>query len=257
MRKNIVCVYLIENIVNGKKYIGQTVDYERRVKEHQTRYKKENLKEQRSFLYRAMRKHGLENFHFSILEECSPKELNDLEKKYIDEYGSAQNSYNMTAGGQNDKPNRKIAKEDVVFLRKLYQSKTKMSQEEIWKKYFEDKITFTYFRNLWRGLNWQEVMPEVFTEENINYYRKKATGSFNKKASFSDEEVLQLRNRYKTETTSSIYDSYSTRISLRGMEALLRGQTYQHLPIYKKREKKWINSKNLTNSLEENNCEKF
>ena len=32
---------------------------------------------------------------------------------------------------------------------------------------FKDKITFNSFQSVWQGRSWANVMPEVFTEENI------------------------------------------------------------------------------------------
>ena len=235
----ISCIYSVENKINGKRYIGQAVDYERRVKEHQSRYSKDNSKSTRSHFYRAIRKYGIENFTFSVLEECSIKELNALEKKYIKEYDTFKNGYNMTEGGQNDKPNRKLEEEDVIFLREIYNSKTTLSRKEVWEKYFKEKITFDYFTNLWNGVHWQEIMPEVFTQENKDYYTSKF-GQGGKKGVFSDEEVLTIRKRYVVESATKIYADYKSRISFRGFEAALRGQSYQHLPIYKKKEKMWV-----------------
>lgn len=227
--------------MNHKKYVGQAVDYHRRIKEHKNRYKSNDLKSQRSYLYRAMRKHGIENFCFSVVQECSVEELNTLEKLYIKKYKSFENGYNMTEGGQNDRPNKKLQEKDVVFLRELYNSKTELFQRDIWEDFFKEKVTFNYFRELWRGYTWQDVMPEVFTEENKKFYQSKV-GSGRKKSAFSDAEVLELRKRYVAESAAGIAADYEDRISLRGMEALLRGQNYQHLPIYKKREKKWVNN---------------
>lgn len=243
----ISCIYSVENKINGKRYIGQAVDYERRIKEHQRRYAEETLKSERSHFYRAIRKYGIENFVFSILKECAIEDLNTLEREYIKKYNSLENGYNMTEGGQNDRPNKKLQEEDVIFLRELYNSKTELSRRDIWENFFKEKVTFNYFKSLWKGYTWQDIMPEVFTEENKKFYQSKV-GSGRRKSAFSDVEVLELRKRYITESAASIAADYKDRVSLRGMEALLRGQNYQHLPIYKKQEKRWVN--NNIDSLE-------
>jgi hypothetical protein len=129
---------------------------------------------------------------------------------------------------------------DVIFLRKLYDAQTRLSNREIWEAEFKDRLKFSYFRNLWQGTNWSYVMPEVFTEENKKYYLSKNSSSENKNATFSDEEVIIIRKRYVKEGAKAIHKDYEKRISFRGMEAVLRGQNYKHLPYYKKREKRWV-----------------
>lgn len=51
-------------------------------------------------LYKAIRKYGIENFNFDIIEECSADELNEREKYWISYYNSyGENGYNLTPGG--------------------------------------------------------------------------------------------------------------------------------------------------------------
>ena len=101
----------------------------------------------------------------------------------------------------------KITEQDVIFLRKLYDSQTKLTNKEIWEEHFKDKIQFSYFRNLWQGTNWSYVMPEVFTKENKEYYLKKAKTP-GKTGCFSDEEVIQMRKEYITQGPTELYEKY-------------------------------------------------
>ena len=61
-------IYKITNKVNNKSYIGQTTrdDVTIRWKEHI----KNSKREERMVIYRAFRKYGIDNFLFSVLEEC-------------------------------------------------------------------------------------------------------------------------------------------------------------------------------------------
>ena len=52
-------------------------------------------------IYQAIRKYGLENFSFEILELCSEKDLNKKEQYWIQYYNSFNNGYNATEGGDN------------------------------------------------------------------------------------------------------------------------------------------------------------
>lgn len=85
-------------------------------------------------------------------------------------------------------------------------------------------------------------MPEVFTKENKQYYiYQNSQGSNGVSAQFTDEEVIQLRHRYVNETAKKIYEDYKDRVSYQTFQAMLWGRSYSTLPIYKKKEKKWIN----------------
>lgn len=92
MRKAIKTgIYLIENIINNKKYVGQSKNIYARWSGHRCDSKVRDLP-----LYNAMRKYGLENFKFSILEECEINELADREDYWIAYYNSyVPNGYNI------------------------------------------------------------------------------------------------------------------------------------------------------------------
>lgn len=95
-------IYKIENNINHKVYIGQSVRIERRWQEHKylDTYLNPNNASYYRKLYTAFREEGIDNFTFSIIEECSYNELDDREIYWIDYYNSYLTGYNMTRGGQ-------------------------------------------------------------------------------------------------------------------------------------------------------------
>lgn len=98
--KPICGIYCIENLINHKKYIGQSVDIYARWAHHKSHYKQSDY-----LIYKAFRKYGIENFKFYVLEECKSDELNDKEIAYIKKYNTFANGnngegYNMTIGGE-------------------------------------------------------------------------------------------------------------------------------------------------------------
>ena len=88
-------IYKIENKINGKIYIGQSIEIERRWQKH--------LSASDDFIvHQAIRKYGKENFIFSIVEECELIDLNEKENYWINFYQSiVPNGYNMIPGGSN------------------------------------------------------------------------------------------------------------------------------------------------------------
>jgi group I intron endonuclease len=62
-------VYLITNLINGKKYVGSSAIMLRRLKEYlNPLYLERNLKKGNSKLLRALLKYGYSNFEFKVLE---------------------------------------------------------------------------------------------------------------------------------------------------------------------------------------------
>lgn len=94
-----VGIYIIKNKINGKVYIGQSVDIGRRWTRHKMGCTSPTYHEYDYPLYRAFRKYGIDNFEFVVLEECSKDLLNEKEKYYIEKYDALHNGYNQTPGG--------------------------------------------------------------------------------------------------------------------------------------------------------------
>lgn len=88
-------IYKIENLINNKIYIGQSIEIENRFHKHLNA--NDNF-----YIHKALRKYGKDNFTFQIIEECSPKLLDEREKYWIEYYNSlVPNGYNMIPGGSN------------------------------------------------------------------------------------------------------------------------------------------------------------
>jgi group I intron endonuclease len=66
MKIGIIGIYRIQNKITRKVYIGKSFDIERRWRQHH------NLHLNGYHLQRSIKKHGLENFEFTIILEMSP-----------------------------------------------------------------------------------------------------------------------------------------------------------------------------------------
>jgi group I intron endonuclease len=103
-------IYCATNTTNGKKYIGQTKNFERRRVEHIANSKSTDRK--RLFIFsKAIAKYGPNNFEWNILEECSSVEQADeREIFYISSFKTLQpNGYNLIPGGNNSDNMRAMA----------------------------------------------------------------------------------------------------------------------------------------------------
>lgn len=90
-------IYGIHNLINGKWYVGQSVNIRARWNGHRSllsHNEKESI-----HLMRAWRKYGEDAFEWVVLEECSPDELDEKEVYWISQKDSYNNGYNCTIGG--------------------------------------------------------------------------------------------------------------------------------------------------------------
>lgn len=97
-------IYMIQNKVNNKIYIGQAVDIEKRWRDH--RRDLTNRRNENRHFINAWYKYGEENFKFTILLECKESDLNMYEEYYIFELMTydPRVGYNKNYGGDSGRP---------------------------------------------------------------------------------------------------------------------------------------------------------
>lgn len=235
-------IYKITNKINGRVYVGQSNDIERRWKEH--------CRHNKQLIDRAIQKYGKDNFLFEIIEEI-PKgvNINQREEFWIGYYNCiAPNGYNImnsvnTMGENNG--NSLLTNEDIIFIRQCYKNKVYKTGKELWEKHYS---TFSqdYIVKIFYGGGWNHILMDVYTDELAEYYKEqqkhfgyRKPGENNPAAIVKEKDVIMMRQMYVEHDRNYIFKQFPS-YSQRTIVSILTGQNWKHLPIYKKREKRWI-----------------
>ena len=157
-------------------YIGLTNNIARRFQEHLSASKNPNNRDYNETIHKAIRKYGIENFDFIILEDNidSIEKLKEREQYWIKFYNTYENRehYNETPGG--DLPGRNtvhlgenhgmavLTEDQVKYCRKCY-SEGKRSRDIYNELKVENVVSYSGFLAMWHGKTWKHVMPETFS----------------------------------------------------------------------------------------------
>lgn len=128
------CIYLWTNLVNGKKYVGQTTCFHRRMKTYRYTYPN-------AYMEHAVKKHGLDNFDITILERDVPLDkLDEREQYWLDYYQSydLDKGYNICKVASTTKGvthTEEWCQEHSDWL------KDKWATDEDYRKFWHDKMS--------------------------------------------------------------------------------------------------------------------
>lgn len=230
-------IYKITNLLSGETYIGQSTDIEQRFREH--------IYHSESYVDEKIHEIGVENFGFEVVELCEQNQLDLREEYYINFYKSnvPGYGYNIVRGGQHNigesNSNVKLTEKDVYNIREAYNNHER--KYDVYER-FKHKVTSSYFSSVWEGTSWKHIHYDVYTEQNLEYYKRgTCVGENSDKAIFTNEEVLELRKRYVNESAREIYESVKDRCTFQSLQCILWGRYYSNVPVYDKRNKVWKN----------------
>lgn len=171
-------VYCITNIINGKKYVGQSVCIENRFQQHI--HSKSN-----SEIHKAIEECGVQNFRFEILIACSKNELDEQEVKFIRLLDTYENGYNQTRGGQHS----------VFNVEYEYEGYSKL-KEQLKQKKDEIHSLKTNRSVLRQKINYLESEIKSLKEENDSLKTKNLL--LEKTLKKSNKDVVEpLKNRIR------------------------------------------------------------
>jgi len=174
-------IYIIENVVNGKKYLGSSKEIEKRFRRHKKDLKNGN--HHNIYLQRSWNKYGESNFIFTCIKECDINSLLDVEQEYLNEIFKTDSSkkyfYNISVnsvGGDtiSNNPNREVIINNIsTSLTDKYSNLSDEERVKRSKKVFGDKNP--NYGNKWSEMakETQSIKIKKYYETNTNYIKDK------------------------------------------------------------------------------------
>lgn len=235
-------IYMTENLVNGKKYIGQ---------KKSTKFLNERYLGSGALLAKAIEKYGKENFKVSLICECESKEeLNEMEIYYIKLYDAQNNPnfYNLAPGGESgvggpkfkghkhtDESRRKISEnnkgEKNAFYGKKHTEETKQHMKEMAKhrKPVSDE-TRQKLSQIRKGRKFTEEHKRKISEaqkgeKGNNYGKKLSTETKNKISDTVHNQVWMNDGKRSYRINKELVDDYLKMGYLLGRLSFKKGST--------------------------------
>lgn len=237
-------IYMVVNLINNKKYIGQSKNIRKRFQSHHlVDYKNKNNCSYNTKFYQALRKYGIDNFEVIILKLCEEKELDDLEIKYIKEFDTFKNGYNSTEGGQYWSSNihseetelkRQKTREQNKSLMSENHPRAKLTNQQVWdirQRYIDGesiKEIYQDFKDLYSN---QQTFKRIVLGQTYvtvgNIPNKEQVRHTN--AKLTDVQVKEIRNSYKKGVVSyrELGEKYG--LSESSIAAIIKRETYKNV----------------------------
>ena len=161
----IYCWYCIPT---DKYYVGQTIEEYKRFKQHinDTINKKDD-----TYFHRALRKYGLDNFVYCVLEDNILREnLNLKEIEWIEYYDSFYNGYNLTTGGDSKRIISEETKRKMSESHKGKPSVMKGKHLGYWKgKHLSEEAKNKMSESLKGRVPWNKGKPSPYRRKVSKY----------------------------------------------------------------------------------------
>lgn len=226
-------IYMFENKNNHKKYIGQSININKRKWEHiyaPSPY---------SQFDDVLRQEGINNFDFSIIESCSADELNEKEKYWISYYDTIQNGYNLIEGGNcyygENNIQAKLTNQQVLEIINLLLN-TNLSYKDIANKY---NVCYNTIDLINRCKIWCHLhnFTSNIRQSSLNNKEKPHgtnAGEYNSSSKISEKQAIEIINLLKYDERSLAQLARDLNISLNILYDINRCRTWKYLHNYKK-----------------------
>jgi hypothetical protein len=158
-------IYILENKINKKCYVGQTVNtVNERISGHI-----HNKESYGSIITKALNKYGLDNFNIYKFE-CDEEDLDYFEIGFIKTHNSlVPNGYNVESGGNK---NKHLSEKTKIKLRIAHKGKQAGVNHPMYGRHHSDKTKKQISES-------KKINPFIWTDELRKKYSKNMSGSNN------------------------------------------------------------------------------
>lgn len=141
-----ICIYKITN-PKGKIYIGQTIDFTKRLNHYKNGANKSQVR-----IYNSIKKYGFENHTIEIMEQCNIDDLNSKERYWQDYYNVIdRNGLNCRLTNTNDKKG--------IFSNETKEKMSKSRKGIVFSDEWKDKLGL-----IWKGRKHSEETKRKMSE---------------------------------------------------------------------------------------------
>lgn len=167
-------VYALVCTQTGKMYIGCSNNIMSRLKAHTDSLKRGT--HVNKYLQSAWNKHGIDNFHATVIQYIDEKFIYEEEKRWIAEFNSQLEGFNLTAGGDGiwflDEEIKKKARVKITAALRTKEVTKKISA---WSKRFhaenKDKMKEVLRQNALS--RWEKISKEERTKLALHIWEKR------------------------------------------------------------------------------------
>lgn len=161
-RKNEGGIYKIKNLINGKVYVGKTVNFRKRYVSYKSSYFNNTPRQINTYLRNAIDKTKPENFSFSVLEFCDVDIMAERELFWMVELSStdSEKGYNLRMDSStgmitHDSTREKISKR----VKKEYADGTRSVE-----------AVSIFFREMWKDEDLKDQMRQQVSESRRSFF---------------------------------------------------------------------------------------
>lgn len=116
-------IYCYTNKLNQHKYVGQTNNLKRRIREHRSCALNEKASSYNDLIHKKIREYGEDNFEIDVLEQLFVDDIEIVNEREIywinrkESFCETGKGYNLTKGGFNNEHNHLLSKEQEIDIK--------------------------------------------------------------------------------------------------------------------------------------------